>query len=73
MTTKETAVQDRLIPIPHWCDYHDYPTVGGLRALVFNAGTNGFDKVIRRINGRVLIKESAFFQWVEEINKNGGK
>lgn len=73
MTTTETTVQDRLIPIPRWRDYYDYPTIGSLRALIFNANKNGFDKVIRRINGRVLIKESAFFDWVEEINKNGGK
>lgn len=73
MTTNETAIQDRLIPVTKWGHYFDYPTTGALRALIFNAHKNGFDKVIRRINGRVLIKESAFFQWVEEINGNGGK
>ena len=73
MTTKETAVQDRLIPVTKWGEYYDYPTLGALRALIFNAKKNGFDKVIRRINSRVLIKESAYFDWVEEINKNGGK
>ena len=57
-----------LIPVTKWNDYYDFPTIGGLRALIFNAKKNGFDKVIRRIGGRVLIKEDAYFQWVEEQN-----
>ena len=57
-----------LIPVTKWNDYHLYPTIGALRALIFNAHKNGFDKVIRRIGGRVLIKEDAFFEWVEEVN-----
>lgn len=60
--------QDRFIPVTKWNDYHIYPSIGGLRALIFNAATNGFDKVIRRVGGRVLIKESAFFEWVDESN-----
>ena len=59
----------RLIPIPEWNKYYSYPTQGGLRSLVFQAHKNGFDKVIRRIGGRVLIKEDAFFQWVEDTNR----
>ena len=59
----------RLIPIPEWNNYYSYPTQGGLRSLVFNARKNGFEKVIRRIGGRVLIKEDAFFEWVEDTNK----
>ena len=62
--------QDRLIPVTKWNDYHIYPTVPGLRYLIFNGDTNGFNKVIRRVNGRVLIKESAYFAWVEEINNS---
>ena len=58
----------RLIPLTKWNEYHDGPKVGGLRALVFHADTNGFDKVIRRIGRRVLIDEEAFFLWVDEQN-----
>lgn len=57
-----------LIPVTKWNDYYDYPKLGGLRALIFNEHINGFDKVVRRIGRRVLIKEDAFFQWVEENN-----
>jgi hypothetical protein len=59
----------RLIPVTQWNNYHTYPTIGALRALIFNADKNGFNKVIRRIGGRVLLHEQAFFKWVEEINK----
>ena len=62
----------RLIPVTKWNNYYDYPTIGGLRALIFNAEKNGFNKVIRRIGSRVLINEQAFFEWVEEINSKKG-
>lgn len=54
---------------------HIYPmfTIGTLRALIFNAGKNGFNKVIRRVSptggrGRIFINVSAFFEWIEEQN-----
>ena len=62
----------RLIPVTKWNDYYNYPTIGGLRALIFNADKNGFNKVIRRIGSRVLLNEQAFFDWVEEINDKKG-
>lgn len=50
-----------------------YPvfTLGTLRRLIFNAETNGFDKVITRISptggrGRILIDVDKFFTWLEE-------
>ncbi len=53
-----------------------YPafTIGTLRALIFNADKNGFNKVIRRISptggrGRIFIKVTTFFEWIEEQNK----
>lgn len=58
----------RLILVTDWNKYFDYPTLGGLRALIFNADKNGFNKVIRRIQSRVLINVDAYFKWVDEIN-----
>jgi len=58
----------RLIPLTQWSTHHSYPPLGQLRALVFNAQTNGFDHCIRRIGRRVLIDEAAYFQWVEQQN-----
>lgn len=66
---QENTQQTRLIPLVDWPKYHPYPSKGGLRALVFNQHKNGFNKVIRRINYRVLIDEKAFFSWVNELNK----
>lgn len=71
-TPKKFQNETRLIPVTKWNDYYDYPTIGGLRALIFNADKNGFNKVIRRIGSRVLLNEQAFFDWVEEINDKKG-
>ena len=59
----------RLIPLVDWPKYHLWPPIGGLRHLVFHAKKNGFDKVIRRVGSRVLLDESAFFEWVESQNE----
>ena len=59
----------QLIPVSRWNDRHSWPPIGGLRHLIFFAGTNGFDKVICRIGRRVLIDEAAFFSWA---NSQGG-
>ena len=55
----------RLIPVKDWPKYHLWPPIGGLRHLIFNAHTNGFDQVIRRCGGRVLIDEAAFDHWTK--------
>jgi hypothetical protein len=57
-----------LIPVTKWNNYHDWPTVGGLRHLIFFEKTNGFSHCIRRIGRRVLIDEKAFFEWVKRTN-----
>jgi hypothetical protein len=66
MTNQKT----RLIPATRWAEFHAWPPIGGLRHLIFNANSNGFDSVIRRIGRRVLIDEAAFFAWVDQ---NGGR
>lgn len=55
----------RLIPVNRWPEVHDWPPLGGLRHLIFNAAENGFDTVVRRVGRRVLIDEQAFFAWVD--------
>jgi hypothetical protein len=63
MTNLET--QSRLIPVTKWPEHHAWPPIGGLRHLIFHADSNGFNSVVRRVAGRVLIDESAFFTWAE--------
>lgn len=56
----------RLIPVTDWNKYHSYPSIGGLRHLIFYGKANGFERVVRRIGRRVLISEQDFFQWVDQ-------
>ncbi len=58
----------------------EYPvfTIGTLRRLIFNAETNGFNKVIYRISptggrGKILIDVAKFFCWLDEQNQKGGE
>ena len=60
--------QNEYILLTDWNKYYSYPKLSTLRSLVFHAEHNGFKKVIRRINSRILIKVSAFFDWIEEQN-----
>lgn len=63
----------RVIPLTKWNEYHTYPSVGGLRHLVFNAESNGFDAVIRRCGRRVLIDEQAFFEFLDRQSRGSEK
>jgi hypothetical protein len=60
-----TTADRRLIPLTEWPKYHPWPTIIALRHLVYNAETNGFHVVIKRVGRRILIDEQAFFEWVE--------
>lgn len=64
-------INTRYIPVPNWEKHHEWPRIGGLRNLIFNRHTNGFDKVIKKVGKRVLIDEAAFFQWVEGKSSAG--
>lgn len=58
----------KLIPITQWNNYHPWPSQAGLRWLVFNEKTNGFNKVVCRAGRRVLIDELEFFKWAKSNN-----
>ena len=64
----ESQTITRLIPVPLWNKFHQWPPIGGLRHLIFNARFNGFEQVIKRAGRRILIDEQAFFRWVEKQN-----
>jgi len=67
---KNEPEKRRLIPLTDFPNHHAYPPLGQLRALVFNAKTNGFERCIRRIGKRVLIDEAEFFAWVDNQKFN---
>ncbi len=57
-----------LLSVNQFAEKNPAFTKGCLRALIFNAEKNGFNKVIRRIGGRIFINQQDFFKWVDEIN-----
>ena len=61
-------METRLIPVSKWNDHHVYPTQGGLRSLIFNAESNGFNLAFKRVGRRVLVDEREFFQAIDRIN-----
>ena len=67
-TDKDAPVADRLIPVVEWPQYHAWPKVSSLRHFIFHASHNGFESVIRRVGNRVLIRERAFFEWIDLHN-----
>lgn len=62
-----TDINKRYLTVSSWNNHHDWPRIGGLRNLIFNRKTNGFDQfnVVKKIGKRVLIDEAAFFAWVD--------
>jgi len=64
----ENETPTRLIPVPRWNAYHDWPPPGGLRHLIFHAPTNGFANAFKRVGRRVLVDEAEFFRCVDEAN-----
>lgn len=66
----ENIKHTQLLTVNQFVEKHQFATFGGLRHLIFYADTNGFSKVIKRIGRRILLDESAFFEWIEENNKN---
>ena len=69
-TQSSNSETSRLIPVTKWNDFHIWPPIGGLRHLIFYEKKNGFESCVVRVGSRVLIDESAFFQWVKAGNQN---
>jgi hypothetical protein len=65
---REKQSNSELIPVTQWSLFHPWPTTPALRHLIWEADTNGFNKVIRRVGKRILIDEAEFYLWVDERN-----
>jgi hypothetical protein len=59
---------DDYVTIRQLTTNHPAFTEGGIRALIFRADSNGFNKCIRRIGRKILISKSAFSRWIEDQN-----
>lgn len=62
---------NRYIGLTDWPKYHPWPKVGGLRNLMVKAKSTGFDKVIRKIGGKIVISEKDFFEWIDSKKVTG--
>lgn len=65
----------RILPVTQWSRHHDWPTLPGLRWMIFNRERNGLaaSGALRRVGRRVLIEEAAFFRWVRGQAANEGQ
>lgn len=68
MQTQE-VLQTNYYTVKQFAKEKGFLSESGLRYLIFNADTNGFNKVIKRIGKKILIDFNAFNIWLEEINK----
>lgn len=59
------TMRDRIIPVTKWPEFHPWPTVAGLRWLIFHASANGFEHCLIRKGRRVLLSEQRFFEWAK--------
>jgi hypothetical protein len=69
-STEDSHSATRLIPLTRWPSHHEWPTIAGLRHLVFTM-PKGFDRVVKRVGSRILLDEAAWFKWVDEQNEGG--
>jgi hypothetical protein len=67
-TSLNTSSASRLLTVRQFSMLCPAFPEGGLRYLIFNAHNNGFRTALRRVGRKVLIDESAFFEWVKAQN-----
>ena len=60
------SLKTRLLTVPQFALEHPAFSQSSLRHLIFDANTNGFRQVIKRVGRKILIDETAFFHWIEE-------
>lgn len=60
-----------LYTVKQFCEKHPAFTNGGIRHRIFYASTNGLEamRVLIRNGRRVLIDETAFFEWLTKYGK----
>jgi len=59
----------RLVTIKQAARLGLYPNEGGIKDLVWKRKHNGFEKVVKRIHGRLFIDVRAYYTWIEEQNQ----
>lgn len=63
----------RLLTVTQFSEEHPAFSKAALRHLIFDATTNGFHRVMRRVGRRkILLDEQEFFSWIDEQQSEGG-
>ena len=67
----ENTTTPNYLTVGQFVNQHPAFNIGGIRANIFNASTNGLAKsgAIVRIGRKVLIDESLFMGWVQSQQK----
>lgn len=63
--TGQSLPANRLIKLPQWNDYHEYPSIGSLRNMIHHSEFNGFNVCIKKVGRNIFIDESKFFEWMK--------
>lgn len=68
-----SSMHTRYLTVKDWPKFHAWPTEAGLRNLIARRKTNGFEDVLVRVGGRILIDEQAFDIWLQKLRKENKK
>ena len=58
-----------LIPLYKWEENHSWPNTKQLRYFMRKDECQFNAKCVKRVGSRILIDETAFFDWVEFVNR----
>jgi hypothetical protein len=61
-----TVTVPRYLPVTEWNKHFNWPPLGGLRHIIFNADSNGFRPAIKHVGRSVLIDTMKFWLIVGE-------
>ena len=56
-----------LLTVKQFAEKHPAFSESSLRYHIFNEETNGFSSALIRVGRKILIKEDAFFDWIETL------
>lgn len=58
-------MSDTFLTVRQCAQKHPWASEAALRSYIFEATTNGFDVVVRRIGRKILLKEQELLRWID--------
>jgi hypothetical protein len=59
-----------LLTVKQFAEHHPAFSEASLRYHIFHEETNGLSSALVRVGRKILIKEDAFFDWIESLQEN---